>query len=139
MTNLDERICIIGGGPAGVTAAMYLEKKGYKNYSIYEKADYVGGKCYSPTLVMGKDPNDKRTIEMGAIMGAKTYWAVHEAEEFAGIDHADGPKMSRIYRNKEGKEIFPFEPMKNFSFKKLFYLIKLKKSVKKIADLMETK
>lgn len=29
------RICI-GGGPAGLSAGMYLEKKGYENYTILE-------------------------------------------------------------------------------------------------------
>ena len=52
--NLDERICIVGGGPAGISAAMYLEQKGYKNYSIYEKNDYVGGKCCSPVHKIGR-------------------------------------------------------------------------------------
>ena len=37
MSNTDERICIIGAGPAGLSSAMYLEKKGYSNYVIYEK------------------------------------------------------------------------------------------------------
>ena len=37
------RICIVGGGPAGLSAGMYLEKKGYTNYSILEKSDRVGG------------------------------------------------------------------------------------------------
>ena len=55
------RIAIIGGGPAGLSAAMYLEKKGYENYVIYEKQDHVGGKCHSPYC------NGKR-YEMGAIM-----------------------------------------------------------------------
>jgi len=31
MPKHSERICIIGGGPAGISAAMYLEKKGYVN------------------------------------------------------------------------------------------------------------
>ena len=48
MTNLNERICIIGGGPAGISAAMYLQKKGYTNYEIYEKLNKVGGKSHSP-------------------------------------------------------------------------------------------
>ncbi|MCI2111802.1 MAG: FAD-dependent oxidoreductase [Bacilli bacterium] len=138
MAKLDERICIIGGGPAGVTAAMYLEKKGYKNYVIYEKDNRVGGKCWSPKFPVDGDEKNKRTIEMGAIMGAKTYWAVNEAEIFGGTTH-DGPEMARIYKNNEGKEVFPFDPKKDFSFKKLFGLLKLKKSVKRLAKLMETK
>ena len=28
------RIAIIGGGPAGLSAGMYLEQKGYENYTI---------------------------------------------------------------------------------------------------------
>ncbi len=139
MANLNERICIIGGGPAGVSAAMYLQKKGYTNYVIYEKADHVGGKCYSPTLLSGGEGSPKRNIEMGAIMGAKTYWAVHEAEEFGGATHEDGPVMERIYRNAEGKEVFPFTPSKNILNLKIFGLLKLKKAVKRLAYLMETK
>ena len=42
MANLNEKICIIGGGPAGLSAAMYLEQKGYTNYAILEKEDHVG-------------------------------------------------------------------------------------------------
>ena len=30
------RICIIGGGPAGLSAGMYLEKKGYDGYCSLE-------------------------------------------------------------------------------------------------------
>jgi len=138
MANLQERICIIGGGPAGVSAAMYLEKKGYKNYVIYEKDNRVGGKCWSPILPVEEGSNDKRTIEMGAIMGAKTYWAVHEAEEFGGTTH-DGPKMGRIYMDKDGKEIFPFDPKKDTNLKKIISLLKLKKAVKRLAHLMVTK
>ncbi len=139
MANTKERICIIGGGPAGLSAAVYLEKKGYSNYVIYEKDDRVGGKCWSPKVKMGPGLKEERTVEMGAIMGAKTYWAIAEMEDFSGISHKDGPAMSRIYRDSSGKEIFPFDPKKDFSFKKLFSLLKLKKSVKKLSKLMETK
>ena len=62
MANLNEKICIIGGGPAGLSAAMYLEQKGYTNYAILEKEDHVGGKCHSPHY-------NGRRYEMGAIMG----------------------------------------------------------------------
>ncbi|MBQ1439558.1 MAG: FAD-dependent monooxygenase, partial [Solobacterium sp.] len=32
MMDKNIKICIIGGGPAGLSAGMYLEKKGYENY-----------------------------------------------------------------------------------------------------------
>ena len=136
MANLTDRICIIGGGPAGISAAMYLEKKGYEHYVIYERQNKVGGKCFSPLIDVN---GESRTYETGAIMGAITYHAVHEVEEFAGVSHADGPNMRRMYRDKNGKEIFPFDPKKNFSISKMFSLLKLKKQMKKLVEIMETK
>ena len=38
----NKKIAIIGGGPAGLTAAAFLAKKGNK-VTIYEKYDYLGG------------------------------------------------------------------------------------------------
>lgn len=96
------RICIIGGGPAGLSAAMYLEKKGYENYMVMEKTNRVGGKCWSPEY---KD----RNYEMGAIMGVPSYYAVHDVEEFCGITH-DGPKLGSSFRDNEGKNINPIGP-----------------------------
>ena len=131
-----DRVCIIGGGPAGISAAMYLEKKGYRNYEIYERLNKVGGKCYSPKIpVYGEE----RTYETGAIMGAKTYFAVHEVEEFAGVTHADGPNMRRMYRDKTGREIFPFDPKKEGSLGKTLSLLKLKRQMKKLVKIMNTK
>ena len=136
MANLNDRICIIGGGPAGISAAMYLQKKGYDNYVVYERQNKVGGKCFSPFIEVN---GEKRSYETGAIMGAVTYHAVHEVEEFGGVTHADGPNMRRMYRDKNGKEIHPFEPKVDFSFSKLFSLLKLKKQMKKLDELMKTK
>ena len=132
----NERICIIGGGPAGISAAMYLEKQGYSNYEIYEKLNKIGGKSYSPKIEVN---GEKRSYETGAIMGACTYHAVHEVEEFAGVGHDDGPNMRRMYRDASGKEIFPFDVKKDFSLGKLFGLLKLKKQMKKLVQIMETK
>ena len=136
MANQNDRICIIGGGPAGISAAMYLQKKGYDNYVVYERQNKVGGKCFSPKI---KVNGAERSYETGAIMGAVTYHAVHEVEEFAGVSHADGPNMRRMYRDKNGKEIHPFEPKVDFSFSKLFSLLRLKKQMKKLDEIMETK
>ena len=123
------RICIVGGGPAGLSAGMYLEQKGYTNYSILEKSARVGGNCWSPRY------NGKR-YEMGAIMGVPSYYAVHDVEEFCGITH-DGPKLNRNYKNSKGKVIEPFEPKKNIF--KIPELLKMKKQVKLFGELLETK
>ena len=123
------RICIIGGGPAGLSAGMYLEQKGYENYTILERLDRVGGKCWSPTY-------NGRRYEMGAIMGVPSYYAVHDVEEFCGITH-DGPKLNRNYKNAKGDVIEPFEPKKNIL--KIPRLLKMKKQIKKLGELLETK
>ena len=136
MANLNDRVCIIGGGPAGISAAMYLQKKGYTNYEVYEKLNKVGGKSYSPKIEVN---GEERTYETGAIMGAKTYFAVHEVEEFGGETHEGGPNMRRMYRDASGKEIFPFDPKKNFSIGKTLNLMKLKKQMKKLVEIMNTK
>lgn len=39
---LDERIAIVGGGPAGITIALILAKKGYK-ITIFDAHDKIGG------------------------------------------------------------------------------------------------
>lgn len=125
----NSRICIIGGGPAGLSAGMYLEQKGYNNYVIYEKLARVGGKCWSPEF-------NGRRYEMGAIMGVPSYYAVHDVEEFCGITH-DGPQLNRNYKNRAGKVIEPFEPAKNLL--RIPRLLKMKKQVKILGELLETK
>ena len=124
------RICIVGGGPAGLSAGMYLEKKGYTNYSILEKSDRVGGKCWSPHY------NGKR-YEMGAIMGVPSYYAVHDVEEFCGITH-DGPKLNRNYKDASGKVIEPFARTLGNIIKNP-WLLKMKKQLTKFGELLETK
>lgn len=37
-------VCVVGAGPAGLTAAAELELKG-KQTVVFEKQDAVGGKC----------------------------------------------------------------------------------------------
>ena len=124
------RICIVGGGPAGLSAGMYLEQKGYTNYSILERSARVGGKCWSPRY------NGKR-YEMGAIMGVPSYYAVHDVEEFCGITH-DGPKLNRNYKNSAGKVIDPFARTLGNIIKNP-WLLKLKKQLPLFGQLLETK
>lgn len=56
------RVCVVGGGISGLTAAYHLNKKGYPNVTVLEKADYLGGKC--KTLLEDKDPFDLGGHEM---------------------------------------------------------------------------
>ncbi|MGI5888671.1 MAG: FAD-dependent oxidoreductase [Oscillospiraceae bacterium] len=123
------RICIVGGGPAGTSMAMYLEKKGYTNYVIYEKTGRVGGKALSPKMEVTTAGGTKemRTIEMGAVMGCETYFAVHECEEFGGTSHLDGPPMGRRFTNPDGTTI---KQSKISMLKKLMKLNKLTKLLK---------
>lgn len=124
--NKNARICIVGGGPAGTSAAMYLEKNGYDNYVIYERDDRVGGKAFSPKMkVKTKEGKwEERTIEMGAVMGCGTYFAVQECEEFGKTTHKDGPPMGRVFMNTDGT------PLKTSKFEMLKKLIGLRKMTK---------
>ena len=123
------RIAIIGGGPAGLSAGMYLEKAGYENYVIYERDGWVGGKCHSPEY-------NGRRYEMGAIMGVPSYYAIHDVEEFCGITH-DGPKLNRNYKDLKGNVIDPFDPKKNPL--RVPHLMKMKNQAKKFGELLQTK
>jgi hypothetical protein len=45
MKKQQPRIAVIGAGPAGLSAAWYLQKNGYRDVRVFEKLDRVGGKC----------------------------------------------------------------------------------------------
>ncbi|MGN0445686.1 MAG: FAD-dependent oxidoreductase [Acutalibacteraceae bacterium] len=124
------RIAIIGAGPAGMAAAVYLEKAGYYNYTVYEKEGEVGGKCCSPMGFNGK------RYEMGAVLGCPTYYTIHELEEFAGVEH-NGPALNRKMKDMNGKPVDPFNPKKNPL--KIPKLLKMKNQIKKLGNLLETK
>ncbi len=42
-TNISPRICIIGAGPCGITAAKNLLQQGLTNFVVFEKNDQLGG------------------------------------------------------------------------------------------------
>lgn len=60
------RICIVGGGPSGLAAALYLEDAGFERVTVMERGASVGGKCYS--LVA-----DGLAHEMGAVVITPAY------------------------------------------------------------------
>jgi hypothetical protein len=59
ITDLNQRIVIIGAGPAGLAAAEFLREKGYKKIILLEKESQAGGKCHTIWY-------KKRSYEMGA-------------------------------------------------------------------------
>ncbi len=96
------RIAIIGAGPAGITAAYYLEKNGFTNYEILEREDHVGGKCFSP-YYKGK------RYDMGAILGAPSYDVVQEMMRDCGIQ-IDGDRIYAEMRDYLSGELTSLAP-----------------------------
>jgi len=47
--SLEKKIVILGAGPTGLGAAYRLQELGYRNWSIYERYDYIGGLATSFT------------------------------------------------------------------------------------------
>ena len=67
--NKEKKIAIIGGGPAGITAAAFLAMKGNK-VTIYEKYDYLGGLLIHgiPEFRLSRDiikQSIKKILELG--------------------------------------------------------------------------
>jgi hypothetical protein len=56
---LKRRIVIVGAGPAGLSAALYLKRKGYVQVTVLEKLGRVGGLCRTIT-------QDYRSFDLGA-------------------------------------------------------------------------
>ncbi len=46
----NRRICIVGAGPAELSAAYFLKQRGYSRVVVLEANQRVGGKCCSPTV-----------------------------------------------------------------------------------------
>lgn len=44
---VETRICIVGAGPSGLSAAYALAKLGYSNVTVFEKFHTVAGMCES--------------------------------------------------------------------------------------------
>jgi predicted NAD/FAD-binding protein len=76
--DLDVRIGIIGAGPAGLSAARALLKKGFRHVTVLEREGRVGGKCY--TFI-----HDGRTHELGALMLTSSYTHVRALLKELGI------------------------------------------------------
>jgi monoamine oxidase len=62
----DARIVILGAGPAGLSAAYFRSKHGFRNVTVFEKLGRVGGMCRSVTV-------HQHAIDLGAGLVAPDY------------------------------------------------------------------
>jgi len=77
----DPQIIVIGAGPAGLSTAYYLHKRGYRQVLVLEKLGRVGGLVYSMTVGgrsfdLGANyvtPEYKETLRLAREVGAETY------------------------------------------------------------------
>ena len=46
----DARIAIVGAGAAGICAAWYLKRAGFRRVKVLEQSPRLGGKCRSLTV-----------------------------------------------------------------------------------------
>ncbi|KAL3142554.1 hypothetical protein ABBQ38_002876 [Trebouxia sp. C0009 RCD-2024] len=113
----DSRIAIVGAGPAGLTMAYELQKKGYTRVDVYEKASRVGGMTYTKwdtaPLV---DHNVAKTCQIKVVpheMGACYLTAIRHRHILDIMDEmyletVPMPSME-VYSGKPGDEPMHFE------------------------------
>lgn len=99
MNEKNSKIAIIGGGLSGLVIAEELQEKGYKNVTLFEKDERLGGKLHTIWY------ND-RSYELGAIFGLPSYTNLRELMEKLNIK-VDGPKLSRNNYDADGRRIMP--------------------------------
>jgi predicted NAD/FAD-binding protein len=83
-TDLDRRICIIGAGAAGLSAAHFLRKRGYSRVQVLESSDRVGGKCCSIGL-------GDAVVEAGALGATGSYREVLRLARETGVRVVEPP------------------------------------------------
>lgn len=112
MISRDEKIGIIGAGCSGLAAAHYLKKAGFKNITVIEKENRLGGKCCTINY-------KGRTYELGAMMGASTYETILEIMKDIGINN-NGPVLYRGFFDSKGKKIQQIKRSELKEFKEQF-------------------
>lgn len=75
----NERICILGAGAAGISAATYLREAGFERVTVLEKDDRVGGKCRTHR-------EGALNWELGAILATTDYTTTLDLMRRAGME-----------------------------------------------------
>jgi protoporphyrinogen oxidase len=99
MDKTDCKVAVVGGGLSGLVIAEGLQRKGYKNVTVFEKDERLGGKLHT-IWYKGK------SYELGAIFGLPSQSNLKSLMKRLNIK-ADGPKLSRINYDASGKKIMP--------------------------------
>lgn len=74
----DSRIAIVGAGAAGLSAAWFLKKRGYRHVTVFERSDRIGGKCKSLTFA-------GRSFDLGANYITSSYTQVRRLARELGM------------------------------------------------------
>ena len=69
----DARVCIIGAGPSGITAAKHLLQVGHTNFVVYERGAEVGG-----NWVYSEDVGHSSVYETAHIISSKSLSQYHD-------------------------------------------------------------
>ena len=75
----NQRIAIIGAGPAGLSCAWFLQQQGYKKVTVLEKLGRVGGLCKSLTV-------EGRSFDIGANYVTWDYTETLKLAKMVGAD-----------------------------------------------------
>lgn len=94
ITDFDEPIGIIGSGPAGANAARKLTDAGFRNITILEAQDHVGGKCFSYPAPSGEQ------YDLGAVQTASDYDIVNGLVTRYGLHQI--PASPGVYIDQNG-------------------------------------
>ncbi len=95
-TGLDTRVCIVGAGAGGLSAAYYLTQQGYQHVTVLESLDRVGGKCHSITY-------DSCSFDLGANYVTEAYTEVLRLAELAGAEMYTEDPTTTLYIPEQGE------------------------------------
>lgn len=109
----DKKVAIVGAGPAGLSAAWQLSRRGYK-VTVFEKTGDIGGKVRMaipkdrlPDEVLGKDLNRIKSLPIEFVLNtdvtAKNFAKIYK--DFDAVLVATGAYVSRKLQVKGGERI----------------------------------
>ncbi|MEO1273372.1 MAG: FAD-dependent oxidoreductase, partial [Myxococcota bacterium] len=90
------RLGILGGGPAGLSTALYLQQQGYTNLTVLEKSGAVGGKAL--TVDIDDGDGTVKNYELGAEYITYTYDHIWALVELLGEKTEDAAAIEIINR-----------------------------------------